>query len=111
LDNSWGTLGKAGQTESGSSQLKLDLPCQQRQYTIKCHEAFTSNLGVLIRVSIAALKHYKQKAIWGRKEYFGWQFHIIVCYWGKSGQKLKQGRNLEAGAAAEDMERYCLLAC
>ena len=29
----------------------------------------------------------------------------------KSGQELKQGRNPEAGADAEAMEGYCLLAC
>jgi hypothetical protein len=29
----------------------------------------------------------------------------------KSGQELKQGRNLEAGSDAKTMERYCLLAC
>ena len=30
---------------------------------------------------------------------------------GKSGQELKQGRNLEAGAGAEAVEGWCLLAC
>ena len=29
----------------------------------------------------------------------------------KSGQELKEGSNLEAGADAEAMEEYCLLAC
>jgi hypothetical protein len=29
----------------------------------------------------------------------------------KPGQELKQGRNLQAGADAEDMEECCILAC
>jgi hypothetical protein len=31
-------------------------------------------------------------------------FHIVVHNWRKSGQELKQVRNLEAGADAEGME-------
>ena len=42
---------------------------------------------------------------------FGLHFHIIVCQWRKSGQELKQDRNLEAGTDAEAMEGRCLLAC
>ena len=38
-------------------------------------------------------------------------FHIAVHHQKKSGQELKQGRNLEAGADAEAMEGCCLLAC
>ena len=35
----------------------------------------------------------------------------MVHHWRKSGQALKQGRNLKAGADAEDMEECCILAC
>jgi hypothetical protein len=48
------------------------------------------------------------KASWGAKN--GLHFHIAV-YQRKSGQELKQGRNLEARADAEAMEGCCLLAC
>ena len=40
---------------------------------------------------------------------FGLYIHITVQR--KSGQELKQGRNLEAGADAEAMEECCLLMC
>ena len=42
---------------------------------------------------------------------FSFCFCIIVHNQGKSGQELKQGRNLEAGADAEAMDGCCLLAC
>jgi hypothetical protein len=38
-------------------------------------------------------------------------FQIITHHWKKSGQELKQGWNLEAGADAEAMEGCCLLVC
>ena len=59
---------------------------------------------VLIRVSIAARKHYDQKASHRENGLFGLHFQIIVHQWGKSGQELKVGWNLEAGAEAEAME-------
>ena len=46
---------------------------------------------------------------WGR-DGFVW----LMCpghHWRTSGQERIQGRNLEAGADAEAMEGYCLLAC
>jgi hypothetical protein len=46
------------------------------------------------------------KATWGGKGLFGLPFYIIVY----TGQKLKHGRNLEAGAEAEAMEGCCSLA-
>ena len=59
-------------------------------------------------VSIAATKLHDQKASWGGK---GLYLHIAVQNQRKSGQELKQGRNLEAGADAEATEECCLLAC
>jgi hypothetical protein len=44
------------------------------------------------------------KAAWERKGLFGLSFHTTVHYQRKSGQELKQGRNLEAGADAETTE-------
>jgi hypothetical protein len=48
---------------------------------------------------MAVMKHHDQNASWGRK--CGLCFHITVHHQQKSGQELKQGRNLEAGADAE----------
>ena len=46
--------------------------------------------------SIARLKHHDQKARWEGKALFGVYFCIVVPYQRKSGQDLKQDRNLEA---------------
>ena len=51
------------------------------------------------------------KETWGGEGLFGFHFHITVHRQRKSGQELKQGRNLEAGADAEAMEKGHLLAC
>jgi hypothetical protein len=56
-------------------------------------------------------KHHDQKASLGGKSLFGLYFHIAIHHQRKLGQELTQGRNLEAGADAEAMERGCLLAC
>ena len=53
---------------------------------------------------IAAMKHHDQKASWERKRFIQLHFHIAIYHQKKSGQKLKQGRNLEAGADAEAKE-------
>jgi hypothetical protein len=63
----------------------------------------------LVSISIAAMKHYDQKTSWGGKGLFGLHFHVGVHYRRKLGQKLQQGRNLEAGADAEATEGSCLL--
>ena len=65
---------------------------------------------VLVSVTIAVMKHYDQSNL-GRKGFIWLHFHIVVHHSRKSGQELKQGRNLEAGADAEAMEAFCLLAC
>ena len=51
------------------------------------------------------------KATWGGKDVFCLHFHITVYHQRKSGQELKQGRNLEPGADAAIMEGCCSLAC
>ena len=62
------------------------------------------NPRVLVRVSIAAMKHQV-----GEERVFlvAYTFH----HWGKSGQELKQGWNWEAETDAEVMEGCYLLAC
>jgi hypothetical protein len=68
---------------------------------------------VLVKVSMALIKHHDQKASWGGKGLFSLHFHIAVHHQRKSGQELTRGRDLEAGADAEAMEAYWLvpLAC
>ena len=65
---------------------------------------------VSVRVSIAAVKHHDQGKL-GRKGFIRLHFQITIHHWRKSGQELKQGRNLKAGADAEAMEGCCLLTC
>jgi hypothetical protein len=43
--------------------------------------------------------------------YLAYTFHIFAHHGRNSGQELKQGWNLEAGAGTEVMERFCSLAC
>ena len=54
-------------------------------------------LNVLVRVTIVVIKHHDQS---------NWEMKglIWLLLRRKSGQELKQGRNLEAGADAETME-------
>jgi hypothetical protein len=63
---------------------------------------------VLVKVSIAAMKHHHrdQQARWGGKCLFG--FCITVYHQRKSGQE--QDRNVEAGTDAEAMEGFCIQA-
>jgi hypothetical protein len=46
-----------------------------------------------------------------KRVYFKLCFQITIHPWGKSGQELKQVRNLKPGTEAEAMEECCLLAC
>lgn len=57
------------------------------------------------------MKHHDQEASWGEKGSFGLHFHIAVHHKRKSGQALKQGKNLQGGADAEATEKYYVLAC
>ena len=66
---------------------------------------------VLVRVSIAAMKHHDQKASWGGKGLLGLYIHSTVHHQRKPGQEFKQDRNLEGEADAEVMEGRCLLTC
>jgi hypothetical protein len=64
-----------------------------------------------LRVFITSVKHHDQTASWGWKGLFHSYIHIAVHHQRKSGQELKQVRNLEAGADAEAMKSCCLLSC
>ena len=55
-------------------------------------------------VSVTAMKAQNHEASCRVKGLFILYFHIAIHHWRKSGQKLKQGRILEAGADAEAME-------
>jgi len=66
---------------------------------------------VLVRVTMAVMKHHDQRANWEGKGLLGLHFQIVVHHRRKSGQELTQDRNLEAGADAEAVEEGCLLAC
>ena len=60
--------------------------------------------------SIAVLRHHVQDQLQEETGYFYLQFSISVLHGKRSGQELKQGRNLEEGADAEAMEGRCSLA-
>lgn len=65
---------------------------------------FQDQVSILVRISIATMKHCDQNVSCGGNSLFdGLHFQIIVHHWRKSGQELKQGRNLEAGTDAEVM--------
>jgi hypothetical protein len=74
-----------------------------------CFESNLFYLPVLVRVSIAAMKHHDQNASWEGKGLFSLHFHSAVHEQRSLGQELPQGRNLEA--EAEVSEGCCLLAC
>jgi hypothetical protein len=61
-------------------------------------------LASCLKVTIAVIKHHDQNASWGGKGLFGFHFHTAIHHGRKSGQELKQGRKLEAGANANAME-------
>ena len=63
---------------------------------------------VLVRVSIAVTKRHEQKASLGEGVYLAYTVTYTVPHLRKSGQELKQGRNLEAGANAEAIKGFCL---
>jgi hypothetical protein len=66
---------------------------------------------VLVRVSIAAMKHHDQEASWRGKGLFSLHFHTADHHQRKSGLELTQGKNLEVGVDAEAVEECCLLTC
>jgi len=72
---------------------------------------FAKTLPVFVGFTIAAMKHHDQKQVGEEKNLFGLHFHIAVHHRRKSRQELGQSSNLEAGASAEAMEKYCLLLC
>jgi hypothetical protein len=54
------------------------------------------------------MKHHDQEVRWGRKGLSGLNYYITVHHQRKSGQELKQGRNLAGEADAEAMEEQML---
>ena len=56
------------------------------------------------------MKDHDQKESPREKDLFSLPVYIAVHHQIKSGQELKQDRNLEEGADAEATEGYCLLA-
>jgi hypothetical protein len=71
-------------------------------------------IAVLVMVTIAGMKRNSTpwpKASCGEKGLFCLHFQVTVYHWGKSGQELKQGKNLEAGTDTEATGERCLLAC
>jgi hypothetical protein len=52
-----------------------------------------------------------KKQVGEKRVYSAYTFHIAFHHQRKSGLKLTQGRNLEAGADAKAMEGCCLLDC
>ena len=51
---------------------------------------------MLARIPTAATKHHDQRQLGEGKGLFALDFLILVHHWKKSGQKVKQARNLEA---------------
>jgi hypothetical protein len=92
-------------------QVSLPMPLVYLSFVLYMYLSHCTLSSVCTRVAITALKHCDQKQVWWGEGALGSHFHVAVYHWRKSGQKLKQGRNLEAGADAEAMEGYCLLAC
>jgi len=88
--------------------------------TTPCTAFCYSNI-VLVRVTVAMMKHYDHSNLgggrgrlvawqgWGGEERYLAYTSTSPLSW-KSGQELKRGRNLEAGADAEALEEWCLLA-
>ena len=62
-----------------------------------------------VLLSLVFFGHEAPKAIWRENGSFCLLFHIIVHNQMQSGQELKQGRHVAAGAAAEAVEGSCLL--
>lgn len=70
------------------------------------------NWVVLVQITIAVTKYHDQCNL--ERKGFIWLilFQIAVPYWEKSGQELKQKRNLEAAADTEALGAgYCSLSC
>jgi hypothetical protein len=65
---------------------------------------------VHLRVTIAVTKPQDPRQPERRQDYF-LPFQVTGHHWGKSGQELKQGRNLEAETDSKAMEPGSLLAC
>jgi hypothetical protein len=64
-----------------------------------------------LRVSIPAQNIMAKNQVGEERVYSIYIFHIAVHQHRKSGQKLTQGRSMEAGADGEAMKESYLLAC
>ena len=63
---------------------------------------------VLVRVTVAVMKHHDQKQVGEKRVYLTYISTSIVHHLEKSGQELKQDKNLETGADVVAMEKFCL---
>jgi hypothetical protein len=77
----------------------------------RADDSYRGLMPALLRVSVAVMEHHDPKQLGKEGVLFLLYSHITVYYPRKSGQELKQVKNLEAGADAEAMEECCLLAC
>jgi hypothetical protein len=68
-------------------------------------------IGVLVRVTIALMKHCDPKQLREGRIYLAHISISLLIIRGSQRWELKQGKNLETGANAEAMEGCCLLAC
>lgn len=57
------------------------------------------------------MKYRDQKQLGAERVYLANTYHITIYYQRESGEELKQDKNLDTEADAEDMEGCCLLSC
>lgn len=81
--------------------LSIRSPRENRRFVLPFQLVFSVSL------------HHDQKQVGEERAcvLFGLCFHIVIHYWRESRKELKEGWNLEAGADAKAMERWCLLTC
>ena len=72
--------------------MEENFPDLKKEEPIKVQEPYC-----LSYVTIAVIKYHDQ-SILVKKGFIGLCVHITACHQRKSGQELKQGRNLGAGA-------------
>lgn len=70
----------------------------------------TIDLSILIRLSIAMIKHHDRKELGEGRVYFTLQLSGHISLLRKTGQELKQDKKLKERADLETLEEFCLLA-